>query len=147
MKKASSKPALLDTNVLLALAWPSHQFHHAAIARMNRRNQRWATCAVTELGFIRLSANPVVVQLAKRPAEAASLLKAMTADPGHVYLDSPPPTAEPFMTGFEDLMGYRQVTDSYLLNLAGANHAFLLTFDARLKALGNSNRPVEILSA
>jgi hypothetical protein len=39
---------LLDTNVLLALAWPSHEFHEAAHSWWTHSRKRWATCALTE---------------------------------------------------------------------------------------------------
>lgn len=50
---------LLDTNVLLALAWPNHQHHGTAQRWFKREAPRgWATCALTQLGFVRLSSNP-----------------------------------------------------------------------------------------
>jgi predicted nucleic acid-binding protein len=59
--KATSDLLLLDVNVLLAMAWPNHQFHLAVVRRLESRPNRWATCAITQLGFIRLSANQAVV--------------------------------------------------------------------------------------
>jgi uncharacterized protein len=88
MKKASSDLLLLDVNVLLALAWPNHQFHAAASQRLESSREHWATCALTQLGFIRLSSNPAAVATAKTPAEAARLLSLMVRDPLHVYLKS-----------------------------------------------------------
>lgn len=42
------KAALLDINVLLALAWPSHQHHAAAHGWFARESRHgWATCAFT----------------------------------------------------------------------------------------------------
>ena len=93
MKRGSSNTLLLDINVLLALAWPNHQFHEVATRRLERSRDRWATCALTELGFIRLSSNPVVVGVSQTPADAASLLVSLLKDPGHVYFNSlPSPT-------------------------------------------------------
>jgi predicted nucleic acid-binding protein len=60
MKTESSSLLLLDVNVLLALAWPNHQFHAAALRELQPRRGRWATCALTQLGFIRLSSNPAL---------------------------------------------------------------------------------------
>jgi len=31
---------------------------------------RWATCALTQLGFVRLSSNPKIVEVRKTPAES-----------------------------------------------------------------------------
>jgi hypothetical protein len=69
---------LLDINVLLALAWPHHQFHAAASRRFQASRDQWATCALTQLGFIRISSNPTVIPGAKNPGEAAVLLAEMT---------------------------------------------------------------------
>ena len=146
MKKASSELLLLDVNVLLAIAWPNHQFHVAATRRLEVARGRWATCALTELGFIRLSSNPAVVKAAKSPAEAARLLAALVGDDRHEYLESlPSPVEGETRPIFDNLLGAGQVTDAYLLALAGRHKATLLTFDARLKALARSAAGVEIL--
>ena len=138
---------LLDVNVLLALAWPNHQFHASATRRLARA-ERWATCALTELGFIRLSSNPAVVAAAKSPTEAAALLAVMVKDPQHVYLRSlDPPSDEESIRMFERTLGSRQVTDAYLLRAARQHKAKLLTFDARLKSLSRDEGEVEVLLA
>src|ERR1041384_4438759 len=92
MTKTSPNMLLLDVNILLALAiaWPNHQHHSAALRTVERNRDGWATCALTELGFIRSSSNPAAVVHAKTPAEAASLLAGMTAGSLHRYLDSLP---------------------------------------------------------
>ncbi|MFB3906664.1 MAG: TA system VapC family ribonuclease toxin [Acidobacteriota bacterium] len=132
MKKASSKKLLLDVNVLLALAWPNHQFHAPATRRLGRKTP-WATCALTELGFIRLSSNPAVVGVTKSPGEAASLLTLMKRDEAHFFIESlPSPTNAPFSKPLDQILGSRQVTDAYLVALAQSNQAILLTFDTRL---------------
>src|SRR5689334_5380849 len=123
MKKASSDLLLLDVNVLLAIAWPNHQFHRAAIAALSSQ-RRWATCALTQLGFIRLSSNPSVVATARSPHEAAGLLAQLVADSLHIYVDSlPAPVSEGWQDAFATVLGHQQVTDAYLLRLAAANHA------------------------
>jgi toxin-antitoxin system PIN domain toxin len=147
MKKVSSKLLLLDVNVLLALAWPNHPFHASALRRLEGSRDRWATCALTQLGFIRISSNPAAIPAGKPPADAARLLAAMVADALHVYLDTAPaPALEDFITLLERTPGSRQVTDAYLLWLARQNEATLLTFDARLKALAESEVETEILA-
>jgi toxin-antitoxin system PIN domain toxin len=146
MKKRSSKLLLLDVNVLVAVAWPNHQFHAAAKRRLESSADRWATCAMTELGFVRLSSNPAAIPTAKSPQEAASLLAAMTRDPLHVYFSSlPSPVAKNARPVFASTLGNKQVTDAYLLWLAHRRHAVFVTFDARLKALAGSHGEVEIL--
>ena len=145
MKKASSSLLLLDVNVLLAIAWPNHQFHAAAIAALSSRT-RWATCALTQLGFIRLSSNPAAIPTAKSPHEAAGLLVRLVADSLHIYLDClPPPAAEDWRDLFTTLLGHQQVTDAYLLGLAAANRAVLVTFDRRLEAVAAGKPIVRVL--
>jgi len=148
MKKGSSKLLLLDVNVLLALAWPNHPFHEAALRRLETSRDRWATCAITQLGFVRLSSTPAVVGVAKSPAEAASLLVALVSDPLHSYLDTlPAPVAGEFIGTFDQLMGAKQVTDAYLVFLARKHDAILLTFDTRLKNIPGADSATEIMLA
>jgi uncharacterized protein len=147
MKKASSELLLLDVNVLLALAWPNHQFHVAATRRMEGSQERWATCALTELAFIRLCSNPAAVPAAKTPAEAAMLMAAMARDSLHTYLKSlRAPSDEESIRIFERTLGTKQVADAYLLSLARQYKAKLLTFDARLKALSRNEGEIEVLA-
>ena len=143
---AKARPLLLDVNVLLALAWPNHQFHTAARQRLETSEAPWATCALTQLGFIRLSSNPSVVGAAKSPKEAASLLGLLVEDSRHLYLGSlPAPVAESSRQLLERILGYKQVTDAYLLTLAEGSNATLLTFDTRLDALAQAPESVEVL--
>ena len=64
MASSRRRTLLLDVNTLLALAWPNHQFHRPVVARLDQRPPpRWATCALTQLGFVRLSSNPAIVEV------------------------------------------------------------------------------------
>lgn len=122
---------LLDINVLLALAWPNHQFHGAARAWFsNRTGEPWSTCAVTQLGFIRLSSNPAFTDCAVIPAEAARLLSLMTERDDHVFLEA---RGEPCRSEvWSAVGGHRQVTDAYLVSLVRGHGTELATFDLRL---------------
>jgi len=40
MRKVSSDLLLLDVNVLLAIAWPNHQFHLAAVSTWTHSQRR-----------------------------------------------------------------------------------------------------------
>lgn len=134
---------LLDINVLIALSWPIHPFHSAAARRMDRSRDHWATCALTQLGFIRLSCTASANPSPKTPAEAAELLTQMTSDSLHVYLDSLEPPATDWMRRAH---GPSQVTDAYLLALAERHDATFLTFDTKLKALAGSKARTEVLT-
>src|ERR1035441_9179932 len=135
---------LLDVSPLIALAWPNHPFHAASRRRLENRADQWATCALTQLAFVRLSINPAVVGASKSAEEMAALLAAITSDPRHRYLkDLPPPTSEKFRKYLTGVRGHQQVTDAYLLALAEHHSARLLTFDTRLSALARDPASVE----
>lgn len=146
MKWVSSHKLLLDVNVLLALAWPNHQFHAVATGRLESSKERWATCALTELGFLRLSTNPAVVGSAVSPSEAAALLAKMVSDTTHIYLgEIPSPENRENLGDIDRLMGPKQLTDLYLLRVAGNSSARFPTFDTRLEALARNLCSVEVL--
>ena len=147
MTKASFEAVLLpDVNVLLALAWPNHQFHAAAVRRMERSKGPWATCALTQLGFIRLSANPAAFSPSKTPAEAVALLEELVEDSRHVFIESLPPAVRPGSRAlWGKILGHQQVTDAYLLMVAEAAGASLLTLDRRLYLLAGSDGRVETI--
>jgi len=109
---------------------------------MAASRDRWATCAVTQLAFIRISCVTAVVPSRKTPAEAKAILAAMTDDSFHVYLESLPPPAEAWM---QRAHGAKQVTDAYLLSVAERHGATFLTFDTKLKALAGSRAKTEVL--
>lgn len=73
---------LLDVNVLVALLVPEHQHHDAAIEWFAAEaNQGWATCAVTELGVIRVCAQlPGVPWLPDTTADRLLLLTAASRE-------------------------------------------------------------------
>jgi toxin-antitoxin system PIN domain toxin len=144
MKKISSDLVLLDLNVLFALAWPNHQFHAVSTRRMEVKSQRWATCALTQLGFIRLSCNSAVTSSPKLPYEAACMLGAMIDEPLHVYLESLP---IPNLEIFKSATGHKQITDAYLLDLARRHDATFLTFDAKLRVLAGTRVRTEVLGS
>ncbi len=124
------KPALLDINVLLALAWPNHQ-HHGAAHDWFRSEARhgWATCGFTQVGFIRLSSNPAYTPAAVPPPEAAELLQRLIAHKHHRFWPSPP-AADPVF--FAKALGHQQVNDAYLVAVARAQQGRLVTLDTRL---------------
>jgi uncharacterized protein len=147
MKMASSeaRPLLLDVNVLLALAWPNHQFHGAVVRRLDRRpSPEWATCLLTQLGFVRLSSNPAIVGVTKTPGQALELLSRLIADGHHLYLDKLPSLVS-VENSFRTLLGHQQVTDAYLVAIAEANDATLLTLDQRLAGTVLTRHRVETI--
>lgn len=133
--------ALLDVNVLVALAWPTHVHHdrvHGWFAR--RRAVGWATCALTEVGFVRVSSNRGVIPYAVSPAEAIALLGELTALDGHEFWSDDVggvvgPALEPSL-----VVGHQQVTDAHLLALAMSRAGSLATLDRALGSLAPAER-------
>ncbi|MGQ0736897.1 MAG: TA system VapC family ribonuclease toxin [Acidobacteriota bacterium] len=127
---------LLDTNVLIALLWPSHARHEVAIKWFVRhRQQRWATCPLTESGFVRIVSNPAFSRDAVTPREAVGLLAANTRADDHVFWAVDIPFGTAAEAAGTRLVGHQQVTDTYLLALAMKRGGVLATLDLGLAAL------------
>lgn len=121
---------LPDVNVLVALSWPNHIHHARAIDWFERiKDDGWATCPVTESGFVRISSNSAVIPDARSVAETLQLLVQIREVEGHRFWtdDVSPADEEPDV--FSRAVGYRQVTDAHLLTLAFRNGGVLATFD------------------
>lgn len=138
------KPALLDTNVLLALAWPNHQ-HHAAAHRWFRAEaaQGWASCAVTQLGFVRLSSNPAYTAAAVPPQQAVSLLRQLLLHKSHRFWPSPD-ASKPVI--YLQTLGHPQVNDAYLVEVARRNRGRLVTLDSRLPVHADDESLVSVIA-
>lgn len=136
--------ALLDVNALVALAWDSH-VHHGAVRAWFRANSTsgWATCPVTEIGFIRVSSNPKVLPSSISPAAAQEVLNGLRAAGAHRFLVNDVSATAP---DFPEIAGHRQLTDALLLTVARRNGTRLVTFDGGIAALAGG-RDVELLAA
>jgi toxin-antitoxin system PIN domain toxin len=135
---------LPDVNVLLALAWPNHQ-HHATAHRWFQRTGKaaWATCALTQLAFVRLSSNPAYTPAPVSPQQAADLLAEYIAHEGHHFIDRMPPLTT---TTFQHAIGHQQVNDAYLVRLAEEHRLTIATFDRRLAAHAPSPQHVQVVA-
>jgi uncharacterized protein len=136
--------ALLDVNALVALAWDAH-VHHAAVRSWFATSARdgWATCPLTESGFVRVSSNPKVLPHPISVEQARSVLRALREHEGHRFLHDDVSIAD---AEIAPLAGYRQVTDAHLLALARRHHTRLVTFDAAAATLAAGDE-IELLTA
>jgi uncharacterized protein len=122
---------LLDANLLIAMTCAGH-VHHALAHTWFRTlpNRRWATCALTQLAFIRLSGHPRVTGgTSVSVAQAMQALEELTSHSDHEFWnDAPQPL---HLTSFASpaLVGHRQVTDAYLLEMAHSRNQRLATLD------------------
>lgn len=128
--------ALLDVNVLVALAWPNHVHHDTARSWfIEQRDKGWATCPLTEGGFVRVSCNPSVVRHTVTPQEAIALLANLRRLGAHSFWPLDRSIVDlPEEIGVR-LQGYRQITDAVLLASAMQRNGQLATFDAGLARL------------
>ena len=122
--------ALPDVNVLVALAWPNHVHHERARSWFEASHRKgWATCPVTESGFVRVSSNRKVIPEARRPGDAILLLREMTALAGHVFWADGTSLARSRWIAADRLVGHGQVTDAHLCAVALEHRGRLVTFD------------------
>lgn len=124
---------LLDVNMLLALSDPRHVHHepaHAWFAQVGSLS--WATCPITENGFVRVASNP---RYPNRPGNAAAILALLrqfcTLDGHHFW------PADVRLQDFlpeNAVVGHNQLTALYLLGLAIHHQGKLATLDQRIPA-------------
>jgi uncharacterized protein len=113
---------LLDVNLILALRWTTHSDHSAAKAWVDSVGP-FHTCAISELGFVRISLTSAYRATWEETQES---LEKLHARPGHRFLaDDVDGTGSP-KTGPKD------TTDAHLVTLAKRNGLKLATLDAEL---------------
>ena len=124
---------LLDVNVLLALADPSHLHHEPAHVWFGRHAaDGWATCPITENAFVRIASHP---EYPNRPGDAQvviELLRRSCAHAGHRFW--PDAISLRDAVSRDHALTHGQLTDVYLLALAVAHRGQLATFDRRIPA-------------
>lgn len=128
--------ALLDVNVLVALAWPSHVHHEAAQKWFaSHHSAGWATTPITEAGFVRVSSNPRANDDFCDPATAADLLKRACALEGHAFWPDSTQWSALAPDELEVVTRHQFVPDAHLALLARANDGAFVTFDRDAVAL------------
>lgn len=127
---------LLDVNVLIALAWPLHVHHAIAHTWFETvGHESWSTCPLTQLAFVRISSNPKIISTAVSPRAAVQALNDIVALKGHVFwADDLRVNVLPSFSS-SALVGHRQVTDAYLIELAKRHKGKVATLDAGLADL------------
>ena len=135
---------LLDVNVLVALAWPTHVHHEGANRWFGRgRKAGWATCPATQAGFLRVVSNPNFSPDALTPREAFAHLEKIVALTGHVLWPDDTPLIGSRFFAQEKVVGYRQVTDAHLLAVALRHGGTLVTYDRGARSLIPRGFPAE----
>jgi uncharacterized protein len=124
--------ALLDVNVLLALFDPDHVHHDVAHDWFEASGHAgWASCPITENGFLR---NANVGRKAQFVPVAAvtELLRTFQRAGDHEFWNDDVSLLDEARFDADRIHGNRPITDVYLLALAVAHEGQLVTFDARI---------------
>jgi hypothetical protein len=127
---------LLDVNALIALFWDQHPFHRSCASWFaTAQKSGWATCAITQAGFVRVLCNPSFTATPPSVHAAITLLKTATESAGsyHFWIDDLP--LDTIGNRWKPPLGHKQVTDAYLLTLAIHHKGALVTFDQRIQHL------------
>ncbi len=131
---------LLDVNVLIALAFPKH-IHHERVQSwfMEALDRRWATCPLTQGGFLRVA----YYELGGSPnamRTTVAALEQICQTSAHEFwpmdLD---------LRGLSDLqrsrlMGPKQIADLQLLLLAHRHGGQLATLDTGIRELATGGK-------
>jgi len=122
--------ALLDVNMLVALFDPMHIHHETAHEWFGRNRSRgWATCPLTENGFVRIVSNPKYPGQGTNLRDAVARLAEIRQSADHFFWQDSVSVCEGDFFQTTYIQGHRQLTDVYLLGLAVANRGRLVTFD------------------
>jgi predicted nucleic acid-binding protein len=118
---------LLDVNVLVALGFQQHEFHdRVALWVRGAGPLHLATCAITELGFVRVLAQTPSYGLTV--SQARLLLSQLTDSPQFTFISDDQDISR--LPAWVKTSG--QITDGHLAQLAKANGALLATLDRKI---------------
>lgn len=124
--------ALLDVNVLLALLDSDHVDHIRAHGWLDTAiGAGWASCPLTENGFVRIISQPRYPSPVP-VAEAIALLTDACAGGEHEFWAGDLSLLDARVVDRSRLHSPRQVTDAYLLALGVAHQGRFVTFDRSL---------------
>lgn len=138
--------ALLDVSVLIALHYPSHEFHLKAMQWFIAEHASgWATCPITENGFVRIISQPSFPARVLSPNEASAELQRtidLFAESHEFWPDDI--TVRNLLVDRDEITS-REVTDMYLLHLAAKHAGTFATFDGRLVKLAERYSMAEVI--
>jgi hypothetical protein len=119
---------LFDVNLLLALFDPGHE-HHQIAHQWYGGKRSWASCAITENGFIRIASSPAYPGGVTSPAAVAEKLRGFIDASDHAFWEDRLSLLDGAVFRLDHIKSARQVTDVYLLGLAAQRGGKLATLD------------------
>jgi predicted nucleic acid-binding protein len=123
---------LLDVNALVALGFLQHEFHQRVAGWVHalalKTVPQLATCAITELGFVRVLTQ--APQYGLTISQARNLLLRLKASHTLQFIFIPDAQDISHLPGW--VKTPKQITDGHLAQLAKASSAILATLDGRI---------------
>jgi len=121
--------ALFDVNMLLACFDAGH-LHHQRAMRWWASNAAsgWASCPLTENGFLRIISQASYVRPVSLP-NAVLTLRRQIAEGGHEFWPDDLSVLDAARVNYSHLLGPKQITDAYLLALSVKHGGRLVTLD------------------
>ena len=114
---------LLDVNLLLGCGWTNHADHSVLLNWLLQSNA-WATCPLTESGFMRISMTTAYQATFDDARKSLATLRAL---PGHRFLsDDVAASLLPVLSSYKD------TTDAHLVTLANRYGRKLDQLDEKL---------------
>ena len=136
---------LLDVNILVALAIPRHSSHQQAHAWFRRDpNRLWATCPLTQAGFLRVASRAMGGSREDVRIALAGLERDCQS-PNHEYWPVDIDLRDLSGSQRARLIGPNQIADMQLLLLAQRKRGQLATFDKGIKALASGTHYADAL--
>ena len=123
--------SLLDVNVLISLLDANHAHHQAVMGWFGQKNDRWASCPLTQNGYLRIVtqngyANRISI------GQAVRTLSQAVSTPDHEFLSDDISLLNPQLVAHEHIRRPEQFTDIYLLALSVSHGARFVTLDTRV---------------
>lgn len=138
---------LLDINVLIALMNPDHAFHQRAHAWWAERQRPWASCPITENGFIRIMASAAYSRNQNfSVSEITARLSLFVSNSDHIFWPDALTIRDEEHFQDTSILSSKHLTDIYLLGLAVKNHGRLVTFDQHIPLITVSTAHLKHLS-
>ena len=138
---------LLDINMLIALTDPMHVHHESAHKWFAAKGHAaWATCPLTQNGFVRITSHP---NYPNRPGDVSaviSILRKVCKSPGHHFWAEDLSILKILKP--DAIITHAQITDVYLLGLAMHHEGKLATLDRRIavNSIQNGRQALEIIN-
>jgi toxin-antitoxin system PIN domain toxin len=130
---------LLDINILLGIAWEDQEAHATVFPWFQQTGRhQFATCGITQTGFVRISSSVRFGPNAVSVKEAFQAMDSFTAMAGHEFWPIELGLRAATAHFVDKLFGPMQLTDAYLLGLAIARDGVLVTRDKAIPQIAGA---------